>query len=86
MSLTTFSLLCLAVFVTILIIGTLVEAEMEYRKKQIKQVRDLHAENCRLKARLGHQNFEAQYELDEMRTALAVKELLLKQKWNGVKR
>jgi len=86
MSLTAFSLLCLAVFVTILIIGTLVEAEKEYRAKQNKRVRDLHFENCKLRARLGHQDFETQYELDELKTALAVKELLLKQKWEGAKR
>ncbi len=86
MSLTTFSLLCLAVSVVLLIIGTLIEAEREYRAKQQKRVRDLHFENCKLRARLGHQNFETQYELDELKTALAVKELLLRQKWNGVKR
>lgn len=86
MSLQAFCFLCLGVAVLVVLAGAVIEGEIEYRRKQNKRVRDLHAENCRLRARLGHKNFETQYELDEMRTALAVKELLLKQKWEGVKR
>lgn len=86
MTLTAFSFLCLAVSVVILLAGAVIEGEIEYRKKKIKQVRDLHAENARLRARLGHRDFEAEYELDALRTELAVKQLLLRQKWAGVKK
>ena len=86
MTLTAFSLMCLVIFVLILIIGVLVESYKEYRAKQIKKVRDLHFENAILRARLGRRDFDHDWELDEVKTRLAVKELLLRQKWTEAKR
>lgn len=84
MSLQAFCFVCLAVAVVIVLAGAVIEGEVEYRRKQNKRVRELHAENARLRAHLGHKNFEAEYELDELRTKLAVKQLLLSQKWKEV--
>ena len=86
MTLTTFSFLCLAFCVVVLLAGAVIEGEINYRKAKIKQVRELHAECARLRARLGHRNFEAEYEIDALRTELAVKQLLLRQKWAEVKK
>lgn len=86
MTLTAFSFLCLAVSVVILLAGAVIEGEIEYRKKKIKQVRDLHAENARLRARLDHRNFDQEWEMDNVKTQLAIKELLLRQKWQEAAR
>lgn len=86
MSLTTFCLICLSVDVVILIIGLFVEAEIQYRRRKVKQVRELHAENAILRAEIRRQAFGSEWELDKVKTELALKELLLRQKWAGVKK
>lgn len=86
MSLSTFCMVALLVALVILVAGAVIEGEIEYRKKQVKMVRDLKTENRRLRVQLHHERFESGWELDEVKTALAVKELLLKQKWAEVKK
>ena len=86
MSLQTFCLVCLLSGLVLLIAGALIEGEIEYRKRQIKMVKDLKAENRRLRAQLHHERFESGWELDEAKTALAVKDMLLRQKWREAKR
>ena len=81
MTLLEFSLTVLAVFVAIILIGAVIEGEMEYRKRQIKMVRDLKVENARLRAQLHHERFEHDWSIDEAKTREAVKDLLLRQKW-----
>lgn len=81
MSLQTFCFVCLLSGLVLLIAGALIEAEIEYRRRQIKRVRDLKDENRRLRAQLHHERFESGWELDEAKTALAVKDMLLRQKW-----
>lgn len=86
MSLQTFCLVALLCAMVLLIAGALIEGEIEYRKRQIKMVKDLKAENRRLRAQLHHERFESGWELDEAKTALAVKDMLLRQKWREAKR
>lgn len=86
MSLQTFCLVALLCAMVLLIAGALIEAEVEYRRRQIKRVRDLKDENRRLRAQLHHERFESGWELDEAKTALAVKDMLLRQKWREAKR
>lgn len=86
MSLQTFCLVCLLSGLVLLIAGALIEAEIEYRRRKIKMVKDLKAENRRLRAQLHHERFESGWELDEAKTALAVKDMLLRQKWREAKR
>lgn len=86
MSLQAFCFLCLGVGLVIILAGAVIEGELEYRRRQKKRVRELHAENARLRAKLGHKDFENEYQLDALRTELAVKQLLLAQKWAGVKK
>lgn len=86
MTLQAFCFLCLGAAVVVVLAGAFIEGELEYRRRQKKRVRELHAENARLKAKLGHKDFEAEYQLDALRTELAVKQLLLAQKWAGVKK
>lgn len=81
MTLTQFSLVTLAVFVVILIAGVFIEAEVEYRQKQIKRVRELKIENAQLKAQLHRARWEHDWFVDEAKTNEAVKDLLLRQKW-----
>ena len=86
MNLTQFSLLCLGVCVVFLVLIAIIETVEENRKRAIKRVRELHEENCKLRARLGWRDFDREYVIDEMKTQLAVKELLLRQKWAGVQK
>ena len=86
MSLQTFCRVCLLSGLVLLSAGALIEGEIEYRKRQIKMVKDLKAENRRLRAQLHHERFESGWELDEAKTALAVKDMLLRQKWREAKR
>lgn len=86
MSLQTFCLVALLCAMVLLIAGALIEGEIEYRRRQIKMVKDLKAENRRLRAQLHHERFESGWELDEAKTALAVKDMLLRQKWREAKR
>lgn len=86
MSLQTFCLVCLLSGLVLLLAGALIEGEIEYRRRQIKRVRDLKDENRRLRAQLHHERFESGWELDEVKTALAVKDMLLRQKWREAKR
>lgn len=86
MTLTAFALTCIGVALLFLVLIAMYETEVERRKAAVKRVRELHGENALLRARVNHKNFEAQYELDEVKTALAVKDLLLRQKWEGAKR
>ena len=81
MTLTQFSLAVLAVFVVIIVAGAFIEAEIDYRKKQIKRVRDLKIENAQLKAQLHRARWEHDWFVDEAKTNEAVKDLLLRQKW-----
>lgn len=86
MSLQTFCLLSLGVAVLLLVAGAVIEGEIEYRRRQIKRVRDLKAENRDLRAALRRTTFETGWELDTVKTELAVKELLLRQKWAEAKK
>jgi hypothetical protein len=81
MTLLQFSLCTLAVFVVLLIAGVLIEAEVDYRKRQIKRVRDLKVENAQLRAQIHRQRWEHDWYVDEAKTREAVKDLLLRQKW-----
>lgn len=86
MSLQAFCFLALLIGLVIVIAGAVIEGEIEYRKRQIKMVKDLKAENRKLRAQLHHERFESDWELDEVKTALAVKEMLLRQKWADAKK
>lgn len=86
MSLQTFCLLCLLAAMVILVAGAVIEGEIEYRRKQIKMVRDLKVENARLRAEVRRERFNGEWKLDEAKTEIAVKELLLKQKWAEVRK
>ena len=86
MTLQAFALICIGLALLFCLIIAMYETEMERRKQAVRRVRELHAENAKLRAKLNHKNYETQYELDEVKTALAVKDLLLRQKWNEVKR
>ena len=86
MTLQAFCFVCLLSGMVLLIAGALIEGEIEYRRRQIKRVRDLKDENRRLRAQLHHERFESGWELDEAKTALAVKDMLLRQKWREAKR
>ncbi len=86
MKLQTFCFICLGVSLVILLAGLLIEAEIQYRRRKVKQVRELHAENALLRAEIRRQAFGSDWELDKVKTELALKELLLRQKWAEVKR
>lgn len=86
MKLQTFCFLCIGVSLVILLAGLLIEAEIQYRRKKVKQVRDLHYENALLRAEIRKQAFGSEWELDKVKTELALKELLLRQKWSEVKK
>lgn len=51
------------------------------RMEERKQIRELHAEVCRLRVALERVSTKSDYKLDALRTELAIKELLLRQKW-----
>ncbi len=70
----------------IIIAGAVIEGEIEYRKRQIKMVRDLKAENARLRAEVRRAEFNGEWKLDSARTELAVKDLLLRQRWASAKK
>lgn len=76
----------LAIGMVIIIAIAVIEGEIEYRKKQIKMVRDLKAENARLRAEVRRAEFNGEWKLDSARTELAVKDLLLRQRWAFAKR
>lgn len=86
MSLQTFCFMSLAIGMVIIIAIAVIEGEIEYRKKQIKMVRDLKAENARLRAEVRRAEFNGEWKLDSARTELAVKDLLLRQRWAFAKR
>ena len=77
---------CLGVFLLVLGFGAVIEWMNKRRESDGKRIRDLWRENCKLRAQLKHNNFESEWEVDAIRTELAIKDLLLKQKWAGVKR
>lgn len=86
MNLQTFCFLALAIGLVIIIAGAVIEGEIEYRKRQIKMVRDLKAENARLRAEVRRAEFNGEWKLDSARTELAVKDLLLRQRWASAKK
>lgn len=53
------------------------------RESDGKRIRDLIRENARLRAQLRGSRFDHEWEVDELKTQMAVKEMLLKQKWKG---
>ena len=76
----------IVLFGVILFNWTIIEWMNKRRESDGKRIRDLWRENCKLRAQLKHNNFESEWEVDAIRTELAIKDLLLKQKWAGVKR
>lgn len=58
-----------------------IESYFKNRKVNRKKMRELHAEVCQLRAALERANSKSDYKLDMLRTELAIKELLLRQKW-----
>lgn len=79
--------------VSIIMIGTILvwgavcglfaglERGYQKRKAEKARLRELHAEVCRLRVALERQENKSEYKLDALRTELAIKELLLRQKW-----
>lgn len=86
MTLTAFCFSCLAGAGILLILGAIHEEEVERRKRACKRVRELNTENARLRAEVRRERFNGEWRLDEAKTELAVKELLLRQKWEGCKK
>lgn len=86
MTLQMFCVLSFSLCIAILVCGLIIEAEIQYRRRKVKQVRELHAENALLRAEIRRQAFGSEWELDKVKTELALKELLLRQKWAEVKR
>lgn len=77
---------CLGVFLLVLGFGTVIDWMNRRRESDGKRIRDLWRENCQLRAQLHGRDFDREWQLDEVKTELAVKDLLLRQKWNGAKR
>lgn len=65
--------------------GVIIEWLNKRRESDGKRIRDLVKENAMLRAQLRHQRFEGEWALDAAKTELALKNLMLKQKWEGVK-
>lgn len=86
MTLAAFTFTMLGVSVVVLVMGGLIEWLNQRRVSDGKRIRDLYAENCRLRAKLRGRDFEHEWTLDEVKTELAVKELLLRQKWEAAKK
>lgn len=86
MTLKVFCVLSFALCIMILACGLIIEAEIQYRHRKTRQMRELRAENALLKAEVRKQAFGTSWEIDRVKTELAVKELLLKQKWAGVQK
>lgn len=85
MTLSAFCFSCLAGAGILLILGAIHEEEVERRKRACKRVRELNTENAKLRAELRKQKFDGNWQLDTVKTQLAAKDLLLRQKWAGVK-
>lgn len=86
MTLKMFCVLSFALCIMILACGLLIESEIQYRRRKTRQMRELRAENALLKAEVRKQAFGTNWEIDRVKRELAVKEMLLRQKWSGVKR
>lgn len=86
MTLQAFCFTVLGAFLVLLAFGGIIEWLNQRRVSDGKRLRELYAENCKLRAQLRHRNFDHEWELDEVRTELAVKDLLLRQKWQEAKR
>ncbi len=86
MTLQAFCFSALGIGLAIVVAGAVIEGEIEYRRRQIKAVRDLKAENARLRAEVRRERFNGEWRLDEAKTEIAVKEMLLRQKWAEAKR
>lgn len=86
MSLSAFTFVALGVFLIILAFGGIIEWLNQRRISDGKRLRDLYAENCKLRAQLKHRDFDHEWEIDSIRTELAVKDLLLRQRWASAKK
>jgi len=75
----------LAFCLVILLMGGIIDWLNRRRESDGKRIRDLVRENAMLKAQLKHNKFESEWSIDSIRTELAIKELLLRQKWNDAK-
>lgn len=71
----------LAFFGVILLLGSIIDWLNRRRESDGKRIRDLIRENAMLRAQIRKARFDGEWELDEVRTELAVKNLLLSQKW-----
>lgn len=81
MTLSAFCFALLGIALTVLFMGAVIEWLNERRASDGKRIRDLVRENAQLRAALRKARFEGEWELDAARTEIAVKELLLRQKW-----
>ena len=76
----------LGFFLVILALGSVIDWLNRRRESDGKRIRDLIQENARLRAQIRHQRFESEWTVDELKTEVAVKELLLNQRWKGATR
>lgn len=86
MTLSAFCFACLGIGLAIVFLGSIIEWLNERRESDGKRIRDLVKENARLRAEVRKARFEGTWALDSAKTELAVKELLLRQKWAEAKR
>lgn len=85
MTLQAFCFAALGIGLAVVFMGAVIEWLNERRESDGKRIRDLVAENARLRAEVRRAKFNGEWELDAARTELAVKELLLRQKWAEAK-
>lgn len=86
MTLQAFCFAALGIGLAIVFLGAVIEWLNERRLSDGKRIRDLVAENARLRAEVRRERFNGEWRLDEAKTEIAVKELLLRQKWAEAKR
>lgn len=86
MTLQAFCLTALGVAGILLVCSGIIDWLNQRRVSDGKRLRELYAENARLRAQLRHRNFDQEWEMDNVKTQLAIKELLLRQKWQEAAR
>lgn len=73
----------LAFLLVILLMGSIIDWLNRRRESDGKRIRDLVKENAMLRAQLRHQRFEGDWALDAAKTELALKNMMLRQKWTA---